>query len=57
MNKWGPLVVVVNLLENSPLVSLAFVRTITDAYTILINWDEFDLHFIHYKVMGCVDYQ
>jgi hypothetical protein len=50
MSEWGPLVVVVDLLENSPLVNLAFATTITDAYTILINCDEFDLQFIQYRV-------
>jgi len=43
-------VVVVGLLENSPLVNLTFARTITYAYTIIINYDEFDLHFIQYKI-------
>ncbi len=42
--------VLVDLLENSPLVNLAFVITMTDAYTILINCNEFDLHFIQYGV-------
>jgi hypothetical protein len=57
MSKWGPLVVVVDLLENSPLVSLAFIKTITDAYTILIKCKEFNLHFIQYKITGFVGYQ
>ncbi len=42
--------VVVDLLENSPLVNLTFAITMTDAYTILINCNEFDLHFIQYRV-------
>jgi hypothetical protein len=50
-------VVVVDLLENSPLVNLAFTRTITNAYTILIKCKEFNLYFIQYKVMGFVGYQ
>jgi hypothetical protein len=50
VSEWGPLVVLVDLLENSPLVNLAFVITMTDAYTILINCNEFDLHFIQYGV-------
>ncbi len=49
--------VVVDLLENSPLVSLAFIKTITDAYTILIKCKEFNLHFIQYKITGFVGYQ
>ncbi len=42
--------VIIDLLENSPLVNLTFARTITDAYKIIINCNDFDLHFIQYKV-------
>jgi hypothetical protein len=41
---------VVVSLENSPLVNLTFARIITDVYTTFINHNEFDLHFIQYKV-------